>query len=180
MIAIKTNMKRREHEPLKLFRQRMAAQLAAFLPLGVGARRMKPVMNEAYDFCFLDEGNDWHACFCDQRRDLIKLSYRYEKQYPGREFAVAHLAVASMDHQRWEIIPDEDESDAEVRMVISVDMDVVVRADAPDEDDLETITLEIPIDAIRVFFNGKIHPKAAVVGFTTQQDVEVTQGYDEE
>jgi hypothetical protein len=60
-----------------------------------------------------------------------------------------------------------------VSLRVSVDVDVKLPRKF-DEEELATISFEIPIDAVGVFIDSQLIPGAKVTGYTTQSDVEVT------
>lgn len=171
MITIITTMPK-QAEVTPDYRRDMAAALARFMPDYHTHKNSVPypVYENGEGPFVIDGNNNWWCYVQDDDSQRITINYRHATDHPGREFAFVNWVIAC--RHGWTIATATDNGKG-ISARVSVDVDVKLPRKF-DEDELATITFEIPLEAVGVFIDSQRVHGAEVTGYTTQADVEVT------
>lgn len=171
MITIKTTMPKQDKVTPE-YRRDVAAAFARFMPDYHAHKNSAPyqVYENGEGLYAIDNNNNWWCRVDDEDSQRVTITYRHAIKNPGVEFAFANWVISC--RHGWEIPPASHDGNG-VSLRVSVDMDVKLPCKF-DEDELSTISFEIPIESVGVFIGSRLIPRAEVIGYTTQADAEVT------
>ena len=161
MIKIRTSIPQIAVTPTE--RIDKARMLARFFPNYNADDSPRPVRDQDGPYS-IDVRHRW-SCYVDpDDSQLVSITYYDEEQFKGRERTFAEWVVAN--HSGWRIV------DKETRGVAGVNIDFVLPGEFDDED-LQRVTFEIPIEKVSVFIDTRKVAGAVVTGYTTSEFVEI-------
>lgn len=163
MIKIRTSLPQTEVTPAE--REDTARMLARFFPNHSKEDDTIPRPVRDQDGAYIIEAKCRWCCYVDpDDSQLVTITYHDEDQFKGRERTFAEWVVAN--RFGWRIV------DKETRGVASVNIDFVLPGDFT-ENELQTVTFEIPIENVGVFIDTRKVAGAVVTGYTTTDFVDI-------
>ena len=170
MIQIKTTLKKQEVTPE--FRKEMARRLARYFPDYKERGGVPYTINDAEGAYVIDNHNDWWCKVDDEDNQLVTITNRGT---PSRPAPMAEYVFARWvaQHNDWSVVWSPFDEETGTHASITVDMTMWFPEERS-EDDCGAITMDIPIEEIRVCeLDGEVIPGARITGYTTGEYADV-------
>lgn len=173
MITIKTDAVTASPLPL-LVSGHYAQRLAWLLPRHDMDKTIVPFLVPQRDHEFLlDSLGNWRCNVVIHEGSIqLQLSYKYPENADAMESALAHWVVAC--NPAWSVVRKEEQSAYPLKLTVDTTFTVVMPSHRRfSQEELDTITFEIPMTTVGVFIEGEEVLGAQVVAYSTGDQVEV-------